>query len=682
MVSHQTDDPLDRLESRAEIAAYLKINERTVSRWMEAGLPVHFRLYRKQARLYAHKSELDSWLKSRDRKPENGSRPEPLPTAASVAVAAVAVPLPESVSPPQSAPETTRKPRWALVAAGVTTAILGGWAFWPRSSTRAANIDSKTSYSLTRNPSAVEVAPDLSPDGTRLAYVRSGPEGKGLFVRQLRDGEPHQLTDTPDGSPKWSPDGRQIAFSRWTPAEYKEILVISAEGGKARPVGKAMGWTLDWTPDGKAIVGLDRESTGASIALFTIDIETGRRQWVTAPPPGTNDSQPAFSPDGKTLAFVRYRQEGDGDLQVMPAAGGQPKAITSDCARIHSFTWTPDGRHLVLSSNRAGSRFKLWKVAATGLGKATLVKGVEENAVQPAMAKRPSQADRWLVYSKLTDDTDIWDANLESSGISTPHPILASNWAEKKPAYSPDGRTMAFVSDASGHPEIWLAGAQGTNPLQLTALKSVYADSPCWSPDGERIAFTAQVGGLRRIYIVDRNGAHTQRLTADETQEREPAWSRNGRFVYFGSERSGSPQIRRIEPGKPGTGIQVTAAGGWEARESPDGSRLYFVRNPDAPGLYSMPAGGGAEELISAVIERNYWAVSEAGIFFVDMHHTNEVDSGEPLRLYRFDTRKIVDFGTVPQPIPGFSFHPDGKTLLWARRGQHLSDLILTHLGE
>ena len=138
-----------------------------------------------------------------------------------------------------------------------------------------------------------------------------------------------------------------------------------------------------------------------------------------------------------------------------------------------------------------------------------------------------------------------------------------------------------------------------------------------------------------------------------------------------------------MESEKPGTPIQVTTGGGFAARESLDGSRLYFVRKSGVPGLYGMPATGGATELISAAIEPGYWAVAAPGIFFIDMHHTEEFENGEPLKLYRFDTRKIIDLGMLPAPIhPGFSVRRDGKALRWSGSGQRRSDLIVTELEK
>src|SRR5207249_6516777 len=100
----------------------------------------------------------------------------------------------------------------------------------------------------------------------------------------------------------------------------------------------------------------------------------------------------------------------------------------------------------------------------------------------------------------------------------------------------------------------------------------------------------------------------------------------------------GHPEVWKAEPGNAASLVQVTHGGGWAAEESPDGSRLYFLRGPDSHGLYSMPVPSGAEILVAPTVGAKYWGVARKGVYFIDYYHVEQVEGVEPVKIYRFDT--------------------------------------------
>jgi Tol biopolymer transport system component len=99
-----------------------------------------------------------------------------------------------------------------------------------------------------------------------------------------------------------------------------------------------------------------------------------------------------------------------------------------------------------------------------------------------------------------------------------------------------------FVSNRTGHSEIWTARRDGSEAVQLTRLEG-FTGTPRWSPDGQSIAFDYINNGNPDIWIIPAVGGAARRLTTDPAQDTKPSWARDGAWIYFNSGRSGSHQI-------------------------------------------------------------------------------------------------------------------------------------------
>src|SRR5205823_1821666 len=141
---------------------------------------------------------------------------------------------------------------------------------------------------------------------------------------------------------------------------------------------------------------------------------------------------------------------------------------------------------------------------------------------------------------------------------------------EHEPRYSPDGTRIAFASDRSGTMEIWVAKSDGSNAVPLTSFGgSYYLASPRWSPDGRLIAFAADIGGHPETYVINPDGGTPHRQAIDIAD-----WSRDGKWVYFSSTRTGSQQLwkmRWTNNNQEQPALQLTKNGfNGSATESPD----------------------------------------------------------------------------------------------------------------
>ena len=537
--------------------------------------------------------------------------------------------------------------------------------------------------------------PTFSPDGQQLAFCWMGEKGDNwdIYVMMVGSPEVRRLTEGPevDVKPAWSPDGRLIAFDQypeWGPAAAAKgtIRVISPLGGASRKVGDVPpNGMLSWSPDGRWLATGRVRSAGESApeqgGIYLVPIEGGEPRVLTRPAPPGDDQDPAFSPDGRRLAYSSCSAGSDRPggltrcdafvLELGPSyvPRGAPRRVTGDKLDAHHFVWTRDGSSIVYESTRESSR--LFRVDASGDRPPEPIEIAGFQASAPAVAPTGNR----LAFVRFNDDYDLY--RFEPGRPA--EPFLASSTFEIDPDYSPDGRRIAFSSTrGGGGPEVWIAHADATNPLQLTRGPGRWQSSPAWSPDGRQIAFTTQGADSHwDIWAIDSEGGAPRPLTADPGDEGFPAWSRDGRWVYFSSSRSGAPEIWRVLAAG-GTEERVTHGGGSYAAESADGRSLLVWREKDDRGpLVAQPLDGGPERtLVDCVIgwSKQTFRVHAAGIYYRSCGEGGQ----SPIRLLDPATGRSRLFGLLPEEHgASFAVSPDGRTILYSQHPIRPPDIMM-----
>ncbi len=523
-----------------------------------------------------------------------------------------------------------------------------------------------------------ENSPAFSPDGKQLAFTWDGGiDGatSDIYIKLIGAGEPVRLTNTPNEeiNPVFSPDGKSIAFVRLFP-DHNEIILIPALGGAERKIyDRASYASLSFSPDGKSLAAAELDLSANNAGIFAINLETGVKSRLTTPAASAVDVNPRFSPDGKSLAFIRYFSSFRREIFVVPAIGGEPRQITDDDVRIYGLAWNPDGEALFFTSFRQTNQLGLWEISING-DEPRLVPTGSKNLADLTI----SPDGKTIAFVEETADENIW----EIAPDQPPKPIIRSTRADHSEQFSPDGSQIVFVSDRTGNDEIWIADADGKNQRQLTDSETA-AGSPRFSPDGKSIVCDVQIAGKGNVFIVSVNGGTPRRLTEPDSNNFLPAWSADGKEIFFVSDRGGDNQMWKMNAGDETSAVQITKQGAFEMFAAPDGKTIIYSKGVGKFGLWQVGVGGADEKPIPELAEvgaMRSWFVSQKGIYFTAF------DSQQPFHIKFFDfttrqTRQITDTDKSPlNYYANLSVSPDGKKILYARQDQSASAIMFAEL--
>jgi len=405
---------------------------------------------------------------------------------------------------------------------------------------------------------------------------------------------------------------------------------------------------------------------------------------LTSPPAEFGgDSGPAFSPDGRTLAFVRTARYVVADLYVLSLSGDltpqeDPQRLTFENLPIQNPVWTPDGRGIVFSGGVSPPG--LWRVSVSGSGRPERLAVASQTPLSPAISRQGAR----LAYGGQAFDVNIRRMQVPDAGSSpsSPTQILSSTRGDFQPQYSPDGKRIAFVSNRTGVYGIWISDSDGSNPAPLYVQEGTLSVPPHWSPDGRRIAFGSNPEGHQDIYVISASGGGKPlRLTTDPADDMMPSWSRDGQWVYFSSSRGGQGEIWKISAAG-GEAVQLTRNGGSVALESVDGRFVYYTKESRrTTSLWRVPVDGGEESRVLESVTYFNFVVVEQGIYFIPGFNADDLDGGYSIQFLDFSLGKVKTVAPLPTPRGlmwwGLAVSPNERTILYAQIDDISSDLML-----
>jgi len=530
--------------------------------------------------------------------------------------------------------------------------------------------------------------PSFSPDGSELIFAWGGPRAgnNNLYVKLIGSNDLLRLTNGPaeELSPAWSPDGKQIAFVRSLGPRRRALMLISPLGGSERMLtelrmddyGPEEHAVLAWTPDSKYLAA----ATGNH--LDVVSAETGERQALTKEAPDVlGDVDPAFSRDGRRLAFVRRLGPfssralwvplgGGGDSP--PRAEGAPQEIPAPGVVTFSPLWVNDGKLLLA----AGAPFalRLYRVSVPG---GTVVR-VPSADIGGGMAMH--LATGRLVYSAQLNIWNLYRVGIEAPGKTsqTPERLTATSGADFFSRYSPDGASVAFVSFRFGQFGIWTIQTQNTVGAGLAEWGDGMVAASDWAPDGKSmLVFGTGPRGMYQIYRLAVDTRKVTRLLDEPRHDVYPTYSRDGKTIYFSASGKQGLQLYKMPSGG-GAAALVVGGNAVEARESADGRWLYFSEYMP-PYLDRMPMGGGeVTRLIGPLAEPTGYALTCGGAYY-----WASGARGMELRYMELETRRdrLVLRPAIPA-VPHLTMSPDGRWLCFPLVERKSKELMMVGVDQ
>ncbi|HYC87639.1 MAG TPA: hypothetical protein VEO54_00380 [Thermoanaerobaculia bacterium] len=389
----------------------------------------------------------------------------------------------------------------------------------------------------------------LTTHGASDTHPVWSPDGQWILFDSDRDGTWNLYVIRPDGTgerrltrrgasnaaafarhPAWCAGGTKIVFDSDRDGN-EEIYIMNADGTEQRRLTNNEGRDshASCAPDGKVLWG---SRTGG---MQSMDLDGTNVRQIAA-----RGGAPKVSADGRRIAYSASQEGGKPDLWVMHRDGSSPRNLTGDAFTSYEHAWSPDGARLAYYSDDSG-RFELYVMNADGTGRRRLTDGGYQNA-----APRWSPDGRSIVFA--SDRDGDWEIYRMSADGSAPARLTWSPGRDANPAFTADGARITFESSrdyaSAEESDPYVMRADGQEPVRMVPAPSSEGKETAYSPDRKSMAFVSPSGDLHRRDVASR--AVTQ-LTTGIAVRSQPHWSPDGQRILFSGAEAAHEEIYAID---------------------------------------------------------------------------------------------------------------------------------------
>jgi Tol biopolymer transport system component len=555
----------------------------------------------------------------------------------------------------------------------------------------------------------VEIEGAVSPDGRLLTFVDM--ETGDLAVRDLVSETNRRLTHIDEQQPwtefamfsKWSRDGRRIAYQWYCADDIIELRVLDLEDSSVRTIHRNKNpydWAqaFDWSPDGRRVLAAifleatptqGRETRAGLISVEDGSFEMIKGHYETLLGPVAGPQGFAFSPDGRFIVYDAPRSDeeaGDRDIFIIAMDSGRESLLVEHPGYEEVVAWTPDGRGLLFTSDRTGTRDLYLLPLSNGRPQDSpqLVKSGLGAITPLGFTPRGD-----FYYGQGGSERDIYIVEVDPATgklLGSAKKLgLPSQGRNMGPSYSPDGKHLAYLSVPRGKGGVIGIYSQETGRVRELNPRLSGNLFPQWiPPDGRTLSVLAsdKDGRGQVIYKVDIQTGEATPIgsLADRSLSLRsgPLWAKDGkRFFYSAGLRSDEKRYiyaydletgksERL-PGSPDDACFITI--------SPDGKWLAFLNEHGRKVLRVIPTSGGEPREVHSYENSDHfispaWSADGGSIYLPKLSDPE----GNLWDLYRIslDGREVekTDLGLLW--IRFLSASPDGRSLAFQASGKNL----------
>lgn len=587
----------------------------------------------------------------------------------------------------------TRRKRFTLFAL-LLIALTSAGVFFAVRTWRQSDASKATSQSMkmTRVTHTGRVHwPAISPDGQTIAYVQSDGGLNSLWLQRTGSNNPRQLLAPVKISyrnPAFSRDGNTLYYSKCE--QTCTLHKMPVLGGVETPLSIRADTPVTFSPDGKRMAFMRVEPAGAGVRLSLLVANADGTHEETLHS-RTGDATlyqrgvPAWSPDGKTIAFSIMNETGQIAMRVIgiDVASRKESELTSRQWRyIQDVAWLPKGDGFIINARDESSTpepaLQIWRVSYPG-GEVRRITNDLNNYMGIAMA---ADSDT-LMAVEMNWTANLWLAPAEnpSSAVQVTRGTIDRRDGHLGLFVAPDGR-LIYVADYNGKRDLWSIRSDQTGHTQLTdgPHRDYY---PTVTPDGRYIVFESMRDGGHSIWRVDADGRNHRRLTRGH-YDAEAACSPDGKWIVYVAYEDGRtvPKLRKT-PIDGGSSVNLTNEYSVHPAFSPDGKTIAYYRldteklareKVERRDIVIIPAEGGPP-LKTLPAPENFgdimrWAPSGDALIYRDYARTGlwrlPLNGSQPSAVMTLRGEQLFTF----------SYSHDGRWLAYAS-GPNASDVIL-----